>query len=86
MKKRYRSPKVIEGQIKMQRGKVDGDADMCIFCGDNVPRCDGALVMNALCFGHLSHDRKMLPSLIEELENRGYDMETLRFSIEKKKT
>jgi len=26
------------------------------------------------------------PSLIEELENRGYDLDTLRFSIEKKTT
>lgn len=84
--KRYRRPKVIEGQIKMQRGNVDGAPDMCIFYGDNVPRCDRALVMNALCFGQLSWDRKMLPSLVEELEKRGYDMETLRFSIERKKT
>ena len=29
--KRYRAPKVIEGQIKAKRGKVDGAVDMSIF-------------------------------------------------------
>lgn len=83
--KRYRRPKVIEGQIKMQRGNVDGSPDMCIFYGDNVPKCDRALVMNTFCFGRLSWDSKQIPPFIEELEARGYDIETLRFSIERKK-
>lgn len=85
--KRYRRPKVIEGQIKMQRGKVDGETDMCVFYGDNTPRCDRALVMNTFCFG--SYDtgtKEKRLSFIEELERRGYDLETLRFSIERKKT
>lgn len=85
--KRYRRPKVIEGQIKMQRGKVDGDTDMCIFYGDNTPRCDRALVMNTFCFGRYDTGTKEKRlSFIEELERRGYDLETLRFSIERKKT
>lgn len=88
--KRYRRPKVIEGQIKMQRGRIDGDnPDMCIFFGDNVPRCDRSLVMNALCSERMHFDLsttrpKFGPSLIDELEKRGYDLETLRFSIERK--
>lgn len=82
--KRYRNPKVIEGQIKMQRGNVDGAPDMCIFYGDNVPRCDRALVMNYLCSTRLNWRQEVEPSLIDELERRGYDLETLRFSIERK--
>lgn len=87
--KRYRRPKVIEGQIKMQKGKVDGDVDMCIFFGDGTPRCDRTLVMSALCserqFTDLSTMRpKFEPSLIDELEARGYDMDTLQFSIKRK--
>ena len=85
--KRYRRPKVIEGQIKMQRGNVDGAPDMCIFYGDNVPRCDRALVMNTFYFEKYdTGTREKKPSFISELEKRGYDIETLRFSIERKKT
>ena len=82
--KRYRAPKVSEGQIKMQRGRIDGSVDMCIFYGDNTPRCDRALVMNAFAFDRLDYKGERQPSLVEELEKRGYDMDTLKFSIEKK--
>lgn len=88
--KRYRRPKVIEGQIKMQRGRIDGDdPDMCIFYGDDVPRCDRALVMNALCSERQRTDLSTMkpkfdPSLIDELEKRGYDLDTLQFSIKRK--
>jgi len=85
VKKIYRAPKVIEGQIKFQRGKVDGDIDMYIFYGDGTPRCDRALVMNLFGSERLTWDRKSEPSFIDELEGRGYDLDTLKFSIEKKK-
>lgn len=89
--KRYRRPKVIEGQIKMQKGKVDGDVDMCIFYGDNVPRCDRALVMNVMCSErprlNISTRRyEFDPSFIDELDARGYDIDTLKFSIRRKET
>jgi hypothetical protein len=84
MKKIYRTPKVIEGQIKFQRGKIDGEIDMCIFYGDGTPRCDRALIMNVFCADRLTWDRRAEPSFIEELELRGYDLDTLKFSIEKK--
>lgn len=89
--KRYRRPKVIEGQIKVQRGKIDGDVDMCIFYGDNVPRCDRALVLNVLGSERQRTDFSTMqpvfdPSLLDELEARGYDLDTLRFSIERKET
>ena len=84
--KRYRKPKVVEGQIKMQKGRIDGEnPDMCIFFGDNTPRCDRKLVMNTFCFEtYDTGTRKVTPSFISELERRGYDMDTLRFSIEMK--
>ena len=83
--KRYRRPKVVEGQIKMQRGKLPHeDPDMYIFYGDDTPRCDRALVINTFCFGVYDVAKnKLNPSFIEELELRGYDLETLRFSIER---
>lgn len=87
--KRYRRPKVVEGQIKFQKGKIDGDVDICIFYGDNVPRCDRALVMNAFCSKRVSvklEDGKPVfsKSFIDELEDRGYDIDSLRFSIDRK--
>lgn len=87
--KRYRAPKVTEGQIKLQKGRVDGEVDICIFYGEGIPSCDIALVMNAFTSKRMHFDySKRLPefdlSFIEELEARGYDLDTLRFSIEKK--
>ena len=82
--KRYRRPKVIRGEIRFQRGKIDGDTDMCIFYGDDTPRCDRALVMNKFCFDTFDfHTKKSEPSFIEELELRGYDLDTFKFSIKK---
>lgn len=69
----------------MQMGRVDWASDMCIFYGDNVPRRDRALIMNVICSSRRDWDGKSQPSLIEELDARGYDLETLQFSIEKKK-
>lgn len=87
--KRYRAPKVIDRQIKMQKGKVDGEADMCIFYGENTPRCDRALVMNVFCAErprlNLSSTKyEFDKSPVDELEERGYDLDTLKFSIERK--
>lgn len=89
MNKRYRRPKTKEGQMIIQRGKIDGEVDMCIFYGDNVPRCDRALMFNAIDGKRMRMNYKTRlptfdPSLLEELEKRGYDLDTLRFSIQRK--
>lgn len=82
--RRYRRPKVIAGQIKMQRGRIGSDdPDICIFYGDDVPRCDRALVMNTMCSPRWSYENKSMPSFLDELEARGYDIETFKFSIER---
>ena len=56
-------------------------------------RCDGALAINHLCGDILKHvmpNEKNPPfnfrvfNLVEELERRGYDTTTLKFSIELK--
>lgn len=91
MKKRYRRPKVDTGEIKFRRGSLDGEVDMLIYFGDDIPRCDRALVMNVLCSERQHTDLstmrpKFEPSLIDELEARGYDPDTLQFSIRKKET
>ncbi len=60
-------------------------------------RCDGALIMNTIVGDTLKYEIPGLDkkhyypynfstfNLIKELEERGYDITTLKFSIEKKK-
>jgi len=81
--RRYRRPKVSTGQIKLQKGKHEGDVGMLVYFGDSIPRCDRVLMMNALCSERPNYKNELQPSLIDELEARGYDIDTLRFSIEK---
>ena len=90
MSKIYRRPKVNENQLKMQKGKVDGDIDFCIFYGENIPRCDRALFFNTLCSKRMKMNwSKNKPefeqSFLEELEERGYDIDTLKISVKLKK-
>ena len=87
--KKYRRPKLTNGQIKLQKHRLDGEVDVCVFYGDDVPRCDRALVMYAFTSTRQRTDLKTMkpafdPSFIDELESRGYDLDTLRFTIDKK--
>lgn len=81
--KRYRKPKVKDNQMILQRGKVDGIVDEYIFYGCKIPKCDRDLLFYFICFDNHNYSGREIPSLIKELENRGYDLDTLKFSIEK---
>lgn len=84
MKKRYRSPKIKKGQIIFQRGRIDGEIDMCLYY-NGIPSCDKSLVFYYLSAENINYSGGTLKSFIQELEDRGYDLDTLRFSIEKKR-
>lgn len=78
-----------EGSIKFQYGRLDGEYDYLILYGDNVPKCDRALVLNQFTSKQMSFDwGKNKPifndSFIDELEKRGYDTKTIKFSIDRK--
>lgn len=79
-----------DGAIKFQYGRNDGELDFMVLFGNDVPRCDRALVMNVFTSRRpfLDHKSSMgigfSDSFVDELENRGYDISTLRFSIERK--
>ena len=90
--KRFRSPKLKDGELRVHWGKLPGDTPDVIYS------CQGDSSMNRDC--RLLHNilatkkpdlfakplfSKMNPSLLEELESRGYDITTLRFSIMKRK-
>jgi hypothetical protein len=86
MTKRYRAPKIKDGELKAQWGKLPHyNPDMIIVNGQGVPKCDANLLYSTL------FSERYSPSLMawnkpfyEELESRGYDLTTLKFSIQKK--
>lgn len=92
MTKRYRTPTAKPGEVKIAYGRADryDSPDLCVAWGAGADmKCTGRLVMNALTektlhpkFPGPGHEYR--PSLIDELEARGFDIETLRFTISKK--
>lgn len=86
--KKYRAPKAKPGELKMQYGKLPYDSpDICMTWGDGCSKRDGNYLYWMLCCKRqVFKDGKMEfdPSFIEELEARGYDVTTIKFSIQKK--
>lgn len=79
-----------DGAIKFQYGRNEGEYDYLVLWGNDVPRCDRALVMYHFTSERMSFDYKerrqvFENSFIDELEKRGYDTKTLRFYVERKK-
>lgn len=89
--KRLRAPKLKDGELRAYWGRVDGDCPDVVFAwqGDSSMKRDSAMLYYHIGSKHPDpHTQpifiKMLPSLIEELDARGYDLTTLKFSIMKK--
>ncbi len=85
----FGAPRPRAGQLKVQWGKVeDSDPDLVFAGGEGVPREDRHLMHSALdnvrWMGPLHDKWAFEPSILEELEARGYDITTLKISIEKK--
>lgn len=84
--KRFRAPKAKDGELKLKWGRLPHDEpDICGAWGDGCSKRDLHLMFNALCgprnrFNSTTQDI----SIIEDLADRGYDLETLKFSIQKK--
>lgn len=86
--KRYRQPKQVPLTLKAQWGKMpDDDPDFIFSWGTGCSGADARLLNNVLCHERYRHpllrEMKPMPSLVEELKARGYDVTTLRFSIRK---
>jgi hypothetical protein len=91
--KRLRKPKLKDGELQMYWGRPDphDSPDVVLaWQGDRRMKADTALLHMIICskrpkiaFGKLDWN-VMEPSLIEELQARGYDITTLKFSIIKK--
>lgn len=84
--KRYRCPKAKQNELILQWGKLPHESpDIVVAWGEGCAKADSRLLMSAFCSKHYNpgtYDSN--PSLVDELSNRGYDIETLKFVIKKK--
>lgn len=82
--KRLRAPKAKPGELIARWGKVEGIVDLCY---DGPSRPDMHLLHGALTGKKFQpFDSTWSASFLQELEERGYDITTLKFSIKKKTT
>lgn len=89
--KRLMAPKAKKGQLVDKWGKVDGGfPDLCYAWGEGCDRADGRLLHWALATERCHPDTEaplgveFTPSFTDELVKRGYDLTTIKFSIQKK--
>jgi hypothetical protein len=91
MPKYYRAVTAKPKTLVARYGKCDGRDDIVFANGDGTDRTDKYVLMNAFHLRPMDIDNeagcgfKFSNSLITELERRGYDIKTLKFSIEKKR-
>lgn len=88
MTKRYRRRTAKPGQLIAYYGKIDGSEDICYaWGGDGASKADSHLIHGMFSgYEYRKHGRSPSPhdGYLEALEARGYDLTTLRFSIQKK--
>lgn len=90
-RRRYHTPKAKPAELKIAYGRVSphDDPDLCVaWGGAGADKCDGRMVLHSMTEKRMGYSFpdlviKQRPSLIEELEARGYDITTLRFSIQR---
>lgn len=83
MVKRYRAPKAKPGELKVAYGKSEGDLDL-FYCHGG----EGAGKPDARLLSHFFESLKYFDgrNLRQELERRGYDITTFKFSIQIKES
>lgn len=92
--KRFRRPKLKDGELRMYWGKLPHDSPNVVLAwqGDSSMKRDTNLLHYVMCSQKPKVNvntvdwSQMQPSLIEELKARGYDITTLQFSIRKRAT
>lgn len=81
--KRLRAPTAKEGELLCKYGKYLGEESLfyCYPANSCGMRRDSRVLANAFESVKIFEDK----TLVKELEDRGYDITTLKFSIKKKK-
>ena len=89
--KRLRKPKLKDGELRVYWGQIPGDPPDVILAwqGERIMKRDTKMLRSFMCSPRPDPFAKpifskMDPSMIQELEARGYDLTTLKFSIMKK--
>lgn len=92
MSKRLGQPKKTPGMLKFQWGKLRDEApDYLCSWGPGCSRADAGLILDMLtnqrpfASVHRPESNPYAESLAQELDRRGYDITTIKFSIKKKK-
>ena len=80
--KRYRTPVAKNGELLVKYGQEHGDRDLYYCYPEN--ECGMKRDSKMLMLAFESADTFDGKTLRKELEDRGYDIETLKFSIRKK--
>jgi len=81
MKRRFRAPHAEPGQLLVKYGRSEGEEDL-FYChgGGGANKCDSRLLSHF--FEGVNWPDGL--NLRQELDDRGYDITTLKFSIMKK--
>jgi len=81
MKKRWGVPRAKPNELKIAYGKYEGDLDL-FYChgGKEAYKCDASLLRHFVEGVEYFEGR----NLRQELEHRGYDITTMKFTIKKK--
>lgn len=81
--KRWRTPSAKPGELKIAYGKEKYDSPELMFCygGSGATKRDTNMLMYFFCEATLPENKK---NLVAELESRGFDITTLKFSIQQK--
>lgn len=84
--KRWRTPTAKPGEIKIAYGKVDrhSNPDLCVAWGEGVDLIMHAITEKRLHAKFPGPGHEYEPSLLEELDARGFDITTLKLSIQRK--
>jgi hypothetical protein len=88
--RRFRPQHAKPGELRAYYGRAEGvGPDVCFANGPGTDRADRRLLHDALACKRPDVDivsgwQRQNPSLLDELERRGYDLTTLRFSVRKK--
>ena len=90
--KRFRKPKLKDGELRIYYGKLPHENPDVVYAwqGERSMKRDSGLLCCAIGMRYpkITYGKadfgNMQPSLIEELEARGYDITTIKFSIMKK--
>jgi hypothetical protein len=85
--RKYQRPRMKDGRLQIYYGRLNGDApDWCVVHGNGTCRSDARFALHVFAGANGHSGAGAGASFVQELEARGYDITTLRFTIDKKQS